>query len=68
LTAATSLLPSADEATDCQLSEEEEPACAIQLVPLLIDVQIKPSFATVTSLVPSADEATEVHDSAGAVS
>lgn len=62
--AATSLLPSADEATEVQAFAELLVA-SDQFAPELAEVYILPGLDTATSLTPSADEATEVHSFSG---
>ena len=55
-TAATSLVPSADDATDCQSRLD---SFADQLAPESLVIHICPPRSSATSLVPSAEEAKE---------
>jgi hypothetical protein len=56
LVAATTLFPSADEATDAQ--NPEGTLLDVQDIPELSDVKIAPSSSAATNLIPSTEEAT----------
>ena len=57
MTAATSLVPSDEEATDIH---KRVVSRAVQLTPASVEVWIWPLMLTATSLLPSAEEATEI--------
>jgi hypothetical protein len=61
---ATSLLPSAEHATEPQ--EETGEGCAVHIAPELVEVYMEPSAAKAIVFVPSAEQANEDHTFAGA--
>ena len=67
---ATSLVPSLDEATDCQETQAGGLLPLLQVIPESVDVKIPPYrlfvTPTATSLVPSLDEATDFQEPPGA--
>jgi hypothetical protein len=62
---ATSLLPSAEDATHDQ--NVFVALVGVHVAPEFVEVKIEPHLNAATSMVPSADEATEVQPPTGAV-
>ena len=62
-TAATNLVPSAEEAMEDQAAPPpgKPVVCCTHVLPKLVDVKMKELFTTTASLLPSADEAMARH-------